>query len=1657
MMAKRLKHKPGHIMRCRKTRVIWAPRRNPVPPAHLQLTRERTATLSSRSRESPGPTELLQPTLKRRVITPIRRSTMQNAMTLSTYIRRSYAMFALCTFLAPICPKGAEVLELKKTGDAVSEWRDGKNAREYDSAYVSGIILGAGVSQSKPVYRFFIPPPTVLAGSVELERFEILVSGAGERADMYVGDLLVARSFSPGQVYPVSVPALRPYVHQLGSRYYVDVVLDVDWSARLDVKQVTVRVSYPGPRQTVGHYLMCLGAASAIEEFRTRIAVPTLDYYYPPGESVAQQAMEAIRSTILGTWTDVLPYSDLLLLWDVAEMKQQLNLVGALADEAEFNGAFGPGGYALPRVGASCGLAVSKLEEVAAIWYQSLQNQGLPNPSSYNALVDATDVALGALQHVLTLWGDRLTLYAYIHQNNQASQGVVNLAELTRLSIAPILLVERINGSTVVRSSSLLPATRSNLAATRLQTPTGTLKVTISPVGAATAGAQWRLDEGAWQNSGSGVSGLLPGDYRISFKPISGWAEPSPQYVTFTGTGDDRIDVSASYIEIPKTLTISPSTRNHGSTGATGQTLTVTANVPWTATATESWITVTSGQSAPGNGTVSYSVGPNIGLLRSGTITVSGGGMNAIFTLNQAAPGSLGITPSRRSHGSDAVDGQIITVTGDVSWVAAADQPWIMIVSGQVGSGDGTVTYALEANDGPARSGAITVSGQGINWVFTVSQTAASEPAPHGLVALYQLDGTAEDGSGNGSHGELTDVVWADDRNGVAGQACGFNGVASVITVPHSASLDVHGTQSLTVAAWIKAQAPHNGETIVAKWGMDFREDDQFMLHLTEEGYPTFMVSDGSHEELVVSAVAVRAGVWHQVSGVFDYGAQRMQIYLDGQLMGDKAVTVSIQSVPVQLRIGQFGAPDNAFEGLIDEVRIYDRALTTQEIRNLVQPERGPIAHWEMQQSTPGFVVDVSGNGHSAQVFGDPIFGFASEIGHPFVRFQGPSTYLQVPHDDELNLPGDWTFAFWVLQEQSHPNQIVINKVRAYHDIEAGYRLWLGEAPDYVVAVSKYIQSGGNPWVKGGYLPPPLWHHVAVTHDSATDKTTFYVDGYASSEDVLASFGTGNAYDLLIGATKEEDETTINPHTAAYFGLADLRMYDRALAPDEVVQLLDRNRAYYGFGKDQGASVKDSAPGGLWDGLLVGGASHSDQTLLGSGSCLSLDGVSGFASLPASVTAEWPVGGVEAWIYIESYPHGLAPILSQGTTACTLFLLTINHDGSTTAHMCGTQTGSRYFTADSRVPLRQWTKVGFSWDGDSWKLFMNGTIVGETPATQQPAASTTVPLCIGRHNHSDGPFFFHGRIDDVRLTSGLVDDAHGQTSLVARWDMVPEDGVVHDRSVRGHNATVHGTPEFGYAPEIGHSYVRFNGHSYLTVQDADDLDLTEHWTIALWVNHREWFSNQIYLNKIRAYGDWDGEGGYRLDLAEPSHGLNVIRFASEPGIPGKNRGVSGGTRGLGWHHVAARYQADVERVDLFIDGRLVGQGTWPPMKANNQVLFIGASSEVDGTTINPHTMARFDVADLRIYSSCLSAAQISGLARPAAGRLVLDLAGDRASLTIDGPWGARLRLETSTDVAGVAGWQLLREIDITKSNMIIEEPMAHGKASAFFRLIRVSK
>ncbi len=138
----------------------------------------------------------------------------------------------------------------------------------------------------------------------------------------------------------------------------------------------------------------------------------------------------------------------------------------------------------------------------------------------------------------------------------------------------------------------------------------------------------------------------------------------------------------------------------------------------WTAASGVPWITITSGASGSGGGTVQYMVDANTGAARSGVLTIAG----QTFTVTQASGCSYSIAPPAQTMpAAGGANSVAVTAPASCGWTAASNVPWGHLTAGMSGTGNGTVQYTADANTGgPARSGTFTIAGQ----TFTLSQDA---------------------------------------------------------------------------------------------------------------------------------------------------------------------------------------------------------------------------------------------------------------------------------------------------------------------------------------------------------------------------------------------------------------------------------------------------------------------------------------------------------------------------------------------------------------------------------------------------------------------------------------------------------------------------------------------------------------------------------------------------------------------------------------------------------------------------------------------------------------------------------------------------------------------------------------------------------------------
>ena len=171
------------------------------------------------------------------------------------------------------------------------------------------------------------------------------------------------------------------------------------------------------------------------------------------------------------------------------------------------------------------------------------------------------------------------------------------------------------------------------------------------------------------------------------------------------------------------TYSVGPTSRTFASNGGTGSIdVTAESGCPWTATGNQPfWLTITSGATGTGNGTVNYSVAinPAIGE-RLATITIDG----QLHSITQGGTSqcSYSISPAANEVGPNSGSGSFLIETASTcAWSASSDSPaWLNTASS--GSGNGTINYSfVDNNSSNSRTGKITVGNQ----IYTVTQIAS--------------------------------------------------------------------------------------------------------------------------------------------------------------------------------------------------------------------------------------------------------------------------------------------------------------------------------------------------------------------------------------------------------------------------------------------------------------------------------------------------------------------------------------------------------------------------------------------------------------------------------------------------------------------------------------------------------------------------------------------------------------------------------------------------------------------------------------------------------------------------------------------------------------------------------------------------------------------
>ncbi|HST17662.1 MAG TPA: LamG-like jellyroll fold domain-containing protein, partial [Gaiellaceae bacterium] len=211
---------------------------------------------------------------------------------------------------------------------------------------------------------------------------------------------------------------------------------------------------------------------------------------------------------------------------------------------------------------------------------------------------------------------------------------------------------------------------------------------------------------------------------------------------------------------------------------------------------------------------------------------------------------------------------------------------------------------------------------------YSNTASASTPAAPSGLVAAYAFDEgsgtTTADASGNGHTGTITNATWA--TTGKYGKALQFNGTNAIVSIPDAA--DLHLSTAMTLEAWV------NPTAISPDWrDVIYKGDDNYYLMASSQpnSRPVAGVTAGGSHGEAAGTANLPTSSWSFITATYD--GSNVRLYVNGTLVTTTAHIGTIAASTNPLTIGGDTIYGQYFAGMIDNVRVYNVALTAAQIQ----------------------------------------------------------------------------------------------------------------------------------------------------------------------------------------------------------------------------------------------------------------------------------------------------------------------------------------------------------------------------------------------------------------------------------------------------------------------------------------------------------------------------------------------------------------------------------------------------------------------------------------------------------------------------------------------------------------------------------------------------
>lgn len=205
-----------------------------------------------------------------------------------------------------------------------------------------------------------------------------------------------------------------------------------------------------------------------------------------------------------------------------------------------------------------------------------------------------------------------------------------------------------------------------------------------------------------------------------------------------------------------------------------------------------------------------------------------------------------------------------------------------------------------------------------------------------GLVAWYPFNGNANDLSGNGLNGVVSGATLTTDRFNVSNQAYSFDGNSDSIRVENSNLLNFGSLHGFTISTWIKLNGTQVGSAGVISKAKNVGDWAGYQLLISADSKIMMELDSASKKLNFTGTKNINDGSWHHIALVVNRAADSAHVFIDDTLEITKKGLANYDNND-PLRIGVERQMNKFFKGSIDDIFIFDRALSDAEVLKLYQ------------------------------------------------------------------------------------------------------------------------------------------------------------------------------------------------------------------------------------------------------------------------------------------------------------------------------------------------------------------------------------------------------------------------------------------------------------------------------------------------------------------------------------------------------------------------------------------------------------------------------------------------------------------------------------------------------------------------------------------------